>query len=107
MFVHFNEKLVNTDTIAYVTTTYLTQHGWIHVHFKDGTVEPVEGARTIELIMRLCPAALEGRQLKYIRHRWMIHNIFGHPLMQICSWLHLTSLALKIHDATIPNPITK
>lgn len=54
--------------------------------------------------MTLCPNALEGHEAKYYKNAWMIHNLIGHPLMQLCSMLHLTSLGIKIHDATIPQP---
>lgn len=36
---------------------------------------------------------------------WAIHNLIGHPAMQILSWFGLTKLGLKIHDATCPMPI--
>lgn len=107
MFVHFNSKVVNTDTIECVTYDDLKDHGWVHVHYKDGEMEPVEGPQASDLLMRLCPEALEGERLKYARHAWAIHNLFGHPLMQIFAWLGLTGLGLKIHDKTVPNPITK
>lgn len=104
MFINFNKKLVNTDTIGCITTDDLTTYGFIHVHYKDGEHEVVEGVKAVEVIMRLCPAALEGRQMKYIRHRWAIHNLIGHPLMQLLAWLGFTKLGIKVHDATTPNP---
>lgn len=33
---------------------------------------------------------------------WPIHNLFGHPLMQICIWFKLPDLGNKIHDYTMP-----
>jgi hypothetical protein len=67
----------------------------------------------IRIIMQFCIHcetefdlhSFQKRQgLKYKRHAWAIHNLIGHPLMQIFSWLHLTEVGLKIHDATVPNP---
>lgn len=107
MFVHFNGKLVNTDVIETITFEDLAKWGFVHVHFRDGEMEPVEGPEAFNLIMELCPQALEGQNAKYHRHAWAIHNLLGHPLMQIFSWLGLTKLGLKIHDKTVPNPITK
>jgi hypothetical protein len=107
MFVHFNGKAVNTDVITHVDYSELAQHGWIRVYDKLHLPELVEGPQAFDVVMRLCPEALEGERAKYHRHAWAIHNIFGHPLMQLCSWLGLTKLGLKIHDATVPNPITK
>lgn len=107
MFIHFNGKVVNSDTIDTVTYEDMPKYGFIHVHFKDGTMEPVEGPEAVNVIMKLCPDALEGKRMEYPRHAWAIHNIIGHPLMQILSWLHLPALGVKIHDLTVPNPITK
>jgi hypothetical protein len=104
MFINFNKKLVNIDTIDCITTDDLTSHGFIHVHFKDGQMECVEGVKAVEVVMRLCPAALEGRQMKYIRHRWAVHNLIGHPLMQVLSWLGLPKLGIRVHDVTAPYP---
>jgi hypothetical protein len=104
MFINLNKKIVNTDSIEWIDTVNITKYGWIHVYYKDGERELVEGVKAVEIIMRLCPAVLEGRQMKYIRHRWAIHNLIGHPLMQLLSWLGLTALGIKVHDATVPNP---
>ena len=114
MFVHFNGRIVNTDTIRQVQYEDLATKGYIRVVFKGGTpdsmngrVEVVEGPQAFNLVMELCPSALEGERAKYQRHAWAIHNLIGHPLMQIFSWLHLPRLGIKIHDVTVPNPITK
>jgi len=104
MFINCNKKLVNVDEISWIDTVNLTTGGYINMYYKDGERELVEGAKAVEIIMRLCPAALEGRQMKYIRHRWAIHNLIGHPLMQLFSWLGLASLGIRVHDATVPNP---
>jgi hypothetical protein len=107
MFVHYKTKLVNTESIEWVDYTNLPSHGYIRVYFRDGESELLEGPQASDLVMRLCPEALEGERMKYHRHAWAIHNLFGHPLMQIFSWLGLTRLGLEIHDKTVPNPITK
>src|SRR5271154_6866746 len=107
MFVHFNGKLVNSDTIEWVDYSNLSKTGHIKVYDKQGLMYLVQGPQAFDLVMRLCPEALEGERAEYHRHAWAIHNLIGHPLMQLFSWLHLTSLGLKIHDATVPNPITK
>lgn len=107
MFVHFNGIVINSDDIKCIVYADFAKDGWIRVETKGGEYFLVEGPDAFNLMMRLCPEALEGEQAKYHRHAWAIHNIFGHPLMQLCSWLGLTKLGLKIHDATVPNPITK
>lgn len=106
MFVHFNSLIYNSDEISYIDTKNYAKTCDIFVFFKDKE-EPfahVEGAEATSLIMKLCPEVLEGKQVKHHKHSWAIHNLVGHPLMQVCSWLHLTGLGLKIHDATVPDP---
>ncbi len=107
MFVHFNGIVINSDDIKCIVYADFAKDGWIRVESKDGESFLVEGPEAFNLMMRLCPDALEGELVKYKRHAWAIHNLIGHPLMQIFSWLHLTEVGLKIHDATVPNPITK
>lgn len=106
-FVHYNGKIINTTSIEWIDYSNLSKMGYIKVYCIDSIGEIVEGPQAFDLIMRLCPEALEGENLKEQRGRWAIHNFFGHPLMQIFSWLGFKKLGLKIHDATVPNPITK
>src|SRR5579864_8525005 len=109
MFVHFNGRIVNSDTIRQIQYEDLATKGYIRVVFKKelDRIEIVEGPQAFDVIMRLCPDALEGERASYQRHAWAIHNFLGHPLMQLFSWLGLRELGLKIHDETVPNPITK
>jgi hypothetical protein len=107
VFVHYNGKVVNANTITRVDYSDLAQHGWVRVYNNLNLPELVEGPQAFDLLMRLCPSALEGEGAREQRGRWAIHNFFGHPLMQLFSWLGWTKLGLKIHDATVPNPITK
>jgi len=105
MFVHFNSKLVNENDIECITYDDLKYHQMIHVHYKTGKHEAVEGQEAMNLIVQLDPSALEGEQLKYTKHVWAVHNLIGHPLMQILSWLGLSKLGVRIHDATTPLPL--
>lgn len=113
MFAHFNNKIVNTNTIDNVTCDDFVEHNTVHVHYNEAglrhnedEMEEVKGAEAINLIMLLCPAVLEGMRAKHVKHSWAVHNLIGHPLMQIFTWLHLTKLALWIHDVTIPEPLS-
>ena len=36
------------------------------------------------------------------RIEWAVHNIIGHPLMEICFLLGLERLGLWIHDESLP-----
>ena len=67
----------------------------------------LDGMEAINYIYRCYPNALEGKRLKWIKHRWFIHNFFGHPVMQLLAFFRCYKLAIKIHDCTIPKPIAK
>lgn len=106
MFVHFNDKVVNSDTISYVDYANITS-GYVRVHYMNGQSELVYDQQAIDILMELDPSAIEGERLNHARYTWSIHNLIGHPLMQICTWLRLYRLGLWIHDITVPEPITK
>jgi hypothetical protein len=77
----------------------------VTVHIADGG-PPVElhNADTVDLLMRLCPKVFEGRRFRFVRHAWTVHNLVGHPLMQVCAWFGKPKLGLWIHDVTVPRP---
>lgn len=107
MFVHYNGKIVNVELISSIDISELPINGTIKV-FRVGTsYDLVRDPEASNVVMTICPAALEGKQATYHRHAWAVHNIVGHPLMQICSWLGVPKLGLKIHDRTVPFPINK
>lgn len=103
MFLHYNNKLVNVDTIQWVDCANYENHQFVIVHYATFK-EKVANPEAIAVIMALNPAILEGKKVGFVRHSWAIHNLIGHPLMQIFTWLHLTKLALWIHDITVPEP---
>lgn len=103
-FIQINDKLVNAYTINSITVDQLVMYGFIHIHYYDGEIESVSGPEAVDVVMRLCPSAVEGRRFKFLKFHWAIHNLIGHPLMQVLSWLGLRSWGLKVHDATVPNP---
>lgn len=107
MFIHYDKQILNSDTIRWIECTNLVRGGYIRLYLQDGSSELVEGQAAFDIVMRLCPDALEGEQAKYKRHAWAIHNLIGHPLMQILSWLRLPALGIKVHDATVPLPLPK
>ncbi len=105
MFIHFNNKIWNTDSIKFVNCDEYLERGTVSVHFVHNyQFEIVGGPEALNIIQTLCPAVLEGKRAKYVKNSWAIHNLIGHPLMQVFSWLHLPALGIKIHDATIPEP---
>jgi hypothetical protein len=107
MFLHVGDRLINEDDISTIFLGHLAKEGFIQIKFRDGRLEVIEGMDAFNLIQELAPQALEGRGAKYVRHAWMIHNLLGHPLMQILSLLGLPRLGIKIHDLTVPFPTTK
>jgi hypothetical protein len=107
MFFSANNKIINSESIGWIDYKNFLRLGYVRLHYTDGESEDVESPEAFNIIMKLCPEALEGKQAKYARHVWAIHNLIGHPLMQIFSWLHLPALGIRVHDLTIPNPVKK
>ncbi len=96
----FNEDILAIDTSDIENlriVVHTTSHGEVIV----------EGLQALETIMEYKPSALENRRLKWARHAWSIHNLVGHPVMQILAWLRLYKLAIRVHDATVPRPVGK
>lgn len=107
MFIHYNNKLVNTDNIQEIDITGLADKGFIRIRFRGTDMETVSGPEAFDIVMRVCPSAIEGRRFKFNKNKWVIHNLIGHPAMQILSWLGKSKAALWIHDKTIPIPQVK
>ncbi len=104
MFVHFNDKLTNVDVIHHVDCSSYLKNGFVRVVYVGEHTECVYGIEATNLIMRLCPEFMEGKRVKFIKHAWAIHNLVGHPVMQILSWFKLYKTAMHVHDKTIPAP---
>ena len=104
MFISFNNKIINSDSIEWIDLSNLIDKGYVKIYCKGLSGEIVDGPEAFNVVMDLCPNSLEGKQAKYHKNAWALHNLLGHPLMQIFSMLHLTSLGIKIHDMTVPNP---
>jgi hypothetical protein len=73
------------------------------LHTRQG-IFVAEGFDAIEAVMTLKPSALEGKRLKWNRHAWSLHNMIGHPVMQIMAWLGFGRAAVSFHDWTTPRP---
>lgn len=104
MFLHYNKKIVNPSTIIWIDCKNYVQYGYIKVHYQDGISELVYNPEAINVITELAPSVLEGEQAKYTKHAWAVHNLIGHPLMQLFAFFKLTQLSLWIHDVTVPRP---
>lgn len=102
-FVKAGDALLHPDAIEHVDCSRIEE---LIVEVKTaslGTIQ-VTGTQAVELIMQLRPSMFEGRRLRFIKHGFSIHNLIGHPLMQICAWFRCYKWALRIHDATMPKP---
>lgn len=95
--------------VKWVKYDRLLTNGIVEVAFTGPAgvtlVDTVSGFGGQELIYRLRPSALEGKRFKWRKHMWAIHNIFGHPLMQILAWMRCYKAAMWIHDVTTPQPL--
>jgi len=56
----------------------------------------------IDVVMALRPSALEGRRMRFARHAWAVHNLVGHPLLQVLVWLGARRLGMAVHEGTVP-----
>jgi hypothetical protein len=74
------------------------------VHMADGRAVVLDDADTVDALMRLCPGVFEGKRLRFVKHAWALHNLVGHPFMQVCSLFGLHGLGMWFHDRTIPRP---
>ncbi|NQV89919.1 hypothetical protein HQ487_00755 [Candidatus Uhrbacteria bacterium] len=101
-FIHTGSALIAIDTIDLVDLSSL-ELGRAKL-LSNGIEYELTGTYLIELLMELKPSALEGRRLRWMRHRWVVHNLLGHPLMQLFVFVNAHKLALWIHEATVPRP---
>lgn len=60
------------------------------------------GIDAVENVLLLKPSIVEGRRFRFAKRSWIIHNLIGHPLMQLLALVGLTKLAMRVHDATTP-----
>lgn len=41
--------------------------------------------------------------MKRLYQNWTVHNLIGHPLMQIFELLGMSKIATRVHDETLPS----
>lgn len=105
-FILIGENIVNIDTIDRIDFSDIEKLR-IVVYLKHSSKHGliVVGIQVIDILMTIKPSALEGRRMRWNRHAWSIHNLVGHPLMQVLAYLKYYKLAMKVHDLTVPRPI--
>lgn len=94
--------MLSVDRISRVDYSRIETLVLVVVH--DGQQTVIEGIDALEAAMLLNPACLEGKRLRWARRAWLVHNLVGHPVMQILTLLGMRQLGLHIHDATVPKP---
>lgn len=100
MFVSYNKKIVNSNIIAHISY----DKGVAKVFYiNKQKSETVTGEEATNLINVLYPELLHDSDIEPNGPAWILHNIIGHPVMQILTLLRLPKLANKIHDLTIPS----
>jgi hypothetical protein len=103
-FIRTDSQLLAREHIARVDFSQIEQL-ILHIHCHDSSAHQLTGILALEAAMQLSPALLEGKRLRWAKHRWAVHNLVGHPLMQVLAWLRRYDWALKVHDLTIPRPL--
>jgi hypothetical protein len=78
-------------------------NGEVHVHLNSGEIVVAEEFEAFRIAMM--SQNLEGKPLRWVRHKWAIHNLIAHPLMQILVWIGCRKSAMWVHDITSPKPI--
>lgn len=56
----------------------------------------------LELAYALKPSVVEGRKLRHAKLSWLVHNLLGHPLMQLLALIGCYKAAFWVHDSTVP-----
>jgi hypothetical protein len=103
-FFRAGSELFPLSSIASIDTTLLVSSGTVAVNLKDKTIT-LSVPDSYDLLMQVKPSALEGRRLRWLRHRWALHNFIGHPIMQLLAICGYGKLGVKIHDKTVPRPL--
>ena len=102
-FIKAGDLLIPRESIMRVDISAVERGVVTHLAI-DGSQHQLAGADALEAVMIFKPSALEGRRLRWPKNAWVVHNLIGHPLMQIFSWLGFKELAIYVHDATVPTP---
>lgn len=102
-FLLAGDQIIRIDTIDRVDVSEIDKLR-ISLYHSDKRTK-VQGLQVIEILMILKPSVFEGRKFRWARNKWLVHNLFGHPLMQILAILRYRRLAMYVHDMTVPRPL--
>jgi hypothetical protein len=91
--------------IADIRVVDFTQIENLHIIiYVDDQEFVVEGIQAIDCLMQLRPSALENRRLRWAKNAWVVHNLIGHPVMQVLAFFRKYDWAMWVHDKTVPRP---
>lgn len=77
----------------------------VTVTLSNGRTYEATAIDALEIAMVLKPSVLESRRLRWPKWAWLVHNLVGHPLMQILALLRQYRAAFWLHDSTVPRPL--
>ncbi len=103
-FVLSDDCVINLHHVVKVDLDELDDSLTVKVHLQDASVVRIEGTHAIHFLMLTKPSVFEGRRFCWPRYAWVVHNLIGHPLMQILAFARKYDWAMYVHDATIPKP---
>jgi len=104
-FFRYGNILLPISHITSIHLDDLEKTGSIIVEIDYGRIIKLTIVDSYDLLMQIKPSAFEGKRLKWLRNKWLIHNLIGHPLMQLLAFFGFGKLGIKIHEATIPTPV--
>lgn len=103
-FILTDDKIINIKEVHWVDISRLERDLRIEICHGTNEISTATDIQAIEILMLLKPSALEGRRLKWPKHAWIIHNLIGHPVMQILALFGFKKTAIWVHDGTVPKP---
>ncbi len=103
-FLRAGAELVPLLRIARADTRDLATEGAMTITDLDGRNYRLSGPDAIEAVLLLKPSITEGLRLGWQKRAWAVHNLIGHPGMQLLAWLGFAKLGIALHDRTIPRP---
>lgn len=97
------EKLIPLSSVAHIDFARIESLE-ADVYLNSGLKVVAKDIDALEIAMVLKPSILESRRLLWPRWAWLVHNLVGHPVMQLLALARLYKWAFWVHDATVPRP---
>lgn len=75
------------------------------IKLRNGTEITALDIDALEAAYLIKPTVVEGKRLRFATRAWVVHNLIGHPLMQMLAFFGKYELAFKVHDDTAPRAL--